>query len=99
MKEDACGVSEAFSCPHQGGSEGYRKGLGGGNFNKVKGSGGRFGRVAACASSGLFFVTSEDLKARAGEVGGKAVKPAWPPCWPSSMMESRTLAIKSEIEE
>ena len=31
-----------------------------------------------------------------GRVAARAVKPAWPPCWPSSMIESRTLAMKSE---
>ena len=34
-----------------------------------------------------------------GRLAARAVKPAWPPCWPSSMMESRTLAMKSGIEE
>ena len=56
-------------------------------------------RVAACASSGLFFVTSEDLKARAEEVGGEGSEAGLATCWPSSMMESRTLAMKSGIEE
>ena len=34
-----------------------------------------------------------------GRLAARAVKPAWPPCWPSSMIESLTLAIKSGMAE
>ena len=44
--------------------------------------------------------SGENLEAEAWErLAARAVKPAWPPCWPSSIIESLTLAIKSGMAE
>ena len=141
MEEDTSGVSQAFSFPNGGGSEGNGEGFGSQDVEEVKGCGSRglmSGSVRKAAekvesiSAGrrgggppkkpMAFCASRESSAslrgsppvpalvcslspvriwrqERGRLAARAVKPAWPPCWPSSMIESLTLAIKSGMAE